>query len=243
MSPTTLAVAAATIANRGVCPLTNERVLSADVVANAIGQMYSAGMNAYAGEWQFNVGIPSSSGSSGLMLLVIPNVCGLVIQSSKINESLVPLKGVEFAKLLTSNYRVNIFDQLVFGTVESAYDAMELEISNTDAEGEGKDLSNEVSDAALFRLIMAASKGDLETVQEVLRKGEVDVNQSDYDKRTALHIACSDGQKDVARVLLARGADPSLVDRWRQTPLDDARRTGSTELIEMVQEYTNASHS
>ena len=116
-------------------------------------------------------------------------------------------------------------------------------ISNTDAEGEGKDLSNEASDAALFRLIMAASKGDLETVQEVLRKGEVDVNQSDYDKRTALHIACSDGQKDVARVLLARGADPSLVDRWRQTPLDDARRTGSTELIEMVQEYMNASHS
>ncbi len=110
-----LAVCAATIANGGICPLTNERCLQPDVVSNTIRQMYSSGMNAYAGEWQFNVGIPASCGSSGLMLLVIPKVCGICIYSPKINEYQVPYRGVRFSKLLTKKYRVNIFDQLVFG--------------------------------------------------------------------------------------------------------------------------------
>lgn len=37
--------------------------------------------------------------------------------------------------------------------------------------------------------ITAAAEGDLEEVQHLLEYGNVNVNQGDYDKRTALHLA------------------------------------------------------
>ena len=37
--------------------------------------------------------------------------------------------------------------------------------------------------------ITAAAEGDLEEVQKLLEFGNVSVNQGDYDKRTALHLA------------------------------------------------------
>ena len=37
--------------------------------------------------------------------------------------------------------------------------------------------------------ITAAAEGDLEEVQNLLEYGNVNVNQGDYDKRTALHLA------------------------------------------------------
>ena len=71
-------------------------------------------MNAYAGEWQFSVGIPASCGSSGLMLLVIPKVCGICIYSPRINEYRCHIEEFVLVSCL-KKYRVNIFDQLVFG--------------------------------------------------------------------------------------------------------------------------------
>ena len=45
-----------------------------------------------------------------------------------------------------------------------------------------------------------------------MRQG-VDINKTDYDHRTALHIAASDGQVDICRMLVNAGADVSVRDR------------------------------
>ena len=62
----------------------------------------------------------------------------------------------------------------------------------------------------------------------------VDVNVADYDKRTALHLSCSEGQLEATRFLLQNGADPTANDRWRGSPLDDAKRFGNFELTNLV---------
>ena len=54
------------------------------------------------------------------------------------------------------------------------------------------------SEVNISRLAYAASKGDLVEVRRLISIG-VDVNQSDYDGRTALHLACSEAQLEVVR--------------------------------------------
>ena len=229
----TLAACASTIANGGVCPLTNERCLDSDVVANTIRQMYSSGMNAYAGEWQFSVGIPASSGSSGLMLLVIPKVCGICIYDPQLNDSSVPLRAIEFAKQLCQKYRVNIFDQLVFGNDPNVFNSDE----NQAATQEEAALIQQ-DGLRIFELLAAAGTGDLTKLNELIHAG-IDVNVADYDSRTALHVACSDNKIESVKILLKAGADPMKLDRWRGTPVDDAKRSGSRELVAIVEGYCN----
>ena len=230
----TLAAAAATIANGGVCPLTNSQCLDPDVVANTIRQMYSSGMNAFAGEWQFSVGIPASSGSSGLMLLVIPKVCGICVYDPQVNESLVPVRGIEFARRLTKRYRVNIFDQLVFGLGADPF------VTNGEGDDDGAGGGAIVTShdgLLIFQLLTAAGNGDVDAIRGLVEGDGLDVNVADYDNRTALHLACSDGKVNAARVLLELGADPMKLDRWRGTPLDDARRGGKSELVDLVTSF------
>jgi len=67
-----LAVMAATLANRGLNPVTDERALDAQFVDSVLSVMGSCGMYNYAGEWIYRVGIPAKSGVSGGVLACLP---------------------------------------------------------------------------------------------------------------------------------------------------------------------------
>ena len=53
-----------------------------------------------------------------------------------------------------------------------------------------------------------------------------DASLGDYDKRTPLHLAASENHIDALRFLIleAKVQDVSPLDRWSNTPLDDAIR-------------------
>ena len=73
-------------------------------------------------------------------------------------------------------------------------------------------------------LCQAASKGDIDELKKIKREGG-DVNIGDYDKRTAMHLAASEGMLAIVKALVEDlGANHSPVDRWGGTPLDDALR-------------------
>ncbi|XP_051117244.1 integrin-linked protein kinase 1-like [Andrographis paniculata] len=67
-----------------------------------------------------------------------------------------------------------------------------------------------------------ASRGDRVGLNEMLREG-MSPNVQDYDNRTALHLAASEGHASIVELLLAYSADVNLRDRWQKTPLADAK--------------------
>lgn len=82
-----------------------------------------------------------------------------------------------------------------------------------------------------YMIIHAASIGRVDQVRDLLDEGHVDVNVSDYDGRTALHLAVAEGQEKMAVFLLERGANAEMQDRFGNTPLSDAHKSNLEHLF------------
>eukprot|EP01025_Chloroclados_australasicus_P044941 TRINITY_DN48972_c0_g1_i2.p4 TRINITY_DN48972_c0_g1~~TRINITY_DN48972_c0_g1_i2.p4 ORF type:complete len:153 (+),score=11.75 TRINITY_DN48972_c0_g1_i2:293-751(+) len=73
-----------------------------------------------------------------------------------------------------------------------------------------------------WKLCMEASKNNVEGIQ-VLWKNGMDINQSDHQGRTPLHLACSNGCAEAALAILRHpDVDVNPIDYKGNTPLDDA---------------------
>ena len=86
-------------------------------------------------------------------------------------------------------------------------------------------------------LITAASEGDVEEVKLLLKYGNVDINTTDYDHRSALHLAAGEGREEIVRLLCEHGADVNMRDRWGSRPLDDSKAGGHHECIQLLEEH------
>lgn len=91
-----------------------------------------------------------------------------------------------------------------------------------------------LSDAG-SQLCAATAKGDSDFLKRVLSYG-IDPNSNDYDHRTPLHIAAAEGIFLIAKMLLENGASVFATDRWGNTPLVEARKSGSRHLIRLMEE-------
>jgi hypothetical protein len=82
-------------------------------------------------------------------------------------------------------------------------------------------------------IIAAAAAGDLEALR---RTPKEKIDDGDYDQRTALHLAASNGRLTVVACLVDElGANVSPIDRWGGTPLDDAVRHSHTNVREFLE--------
>ena len=70
---------------------------------------------------------------------------------------------------------------------------------------------------------------------DILLQGAVYCNE-DYDGRTPLHVAASEGHVDVVRHLLQNGALVHKRDRYGCNPLDDAVRFNHHDVITLLVE-------
>ncbi|XP_055810942.1 potassium channel SKOR-like [Solanum dulcamara] len=88
-------------------------------------------------------------------------------------------------------------------------------------------------------LCMLVTKGDSDLLRRLLSNG-INANSNDYDHRTPLHVAASQGLFAMARLLLGAGASVFSKDRWGNTPMDEARLSGNNQLIKLLEEAISA---
>eukprot|EP00004_Rigifila_ramosa_P011933 TRINITY_DN255_c0_g1_i1.p1 TRINITY_DN255_c0_g1~~TRINITY_DN255_c0_g1_i1.p1 ORF type:complete len:1315 (+),score=323.10 TRINITY_DN255_c0_g1_i1:52-3996(+) len=86
-------------------------------------------------------------------------------------------------------------------------------------------------EGALF--CQAAAAGDVAELRE-LYKLSGRVNHVDYDRRTPLHLTASEGHAEATLFLLENGADVNAVDRFGNTPLLDAVRSGKKHIVDIL---------
>ncbi|KAK6127477.1 hypothetical protein DH2020_038772 [Rehmannia glutinosa] len=84
-------------------------------------------------------------------------------------------------------------------------------------------------------LCTIVARGDSDLLRRVLSNG-VDPNSKDYDQRTALHIAASQGLYLMAKLLLEAGASVFSKDKWGNTPMDEGRMCGNKNMIRLLEE-------
>uniref|UniRef100_A0A8D0CJM0 glutaminase n=1 Tax=Scleropages formosus TaxID=113540 RepID=A0A8D0CJM0_SCLFO len=183
-------VMAATLANGGFCPITGERVLSPEAVRDTLSLMHSCGMYDFSGQFAFHVGLPAKSGVSGGILLVVPNVMGVMCWSPPLDKLGNSVRGIQFC------------------TVKS-----------------------------VINLLFAAYTGDVSALRR-FALSSMDMEQRDYDSRTALHVAAAEGHAEVVRFLLeACKVNPEPKDRWGNTPMDEAVHFGHHDVVTLLKDY------
>jgi glutaminase len=106
-----IAVMAATLANRGVNPVTGEQVMSAYAISRTLSVMTSSGMYDYAGEWIYRVGIPAKSGVGGGILAALPARLGLGSYSPKLDKHGNSVRGIKVCEALSSHYDLHMLNR------------------------------------------------------------------------------------------------------------------------------------
>ncbi|XP_075962010.1 glutaminase kidney isoform, mitochondrial isoform X4 [Anarhichas minor] len=105
-------VMAATLANGGICPISGERVLSPEAVRNTLSLMHSCGMYDFSGQFAFHVGLPAKSGVAGGILLVVPNVMGIMCWSPPLDKLGNSVRGIQFCTDLVELFNFHNYDNL-----------------------------------------------------------------------------------------------------------------------------------
>jgi glutaminase len=82
-----LATMAATLANNGLNPVTNKRLLSPEHVPQILAVMAIAGLYDDSGKWLFATGLPGKSGVGGGLIAVSPGKFGIAVISPPLDAA------------------------------------------------------------------------------------------------------------------------------------------------------------
>src|SRR5271154_3059204 len=106
-----LAIMAATLANNGVNPVTDEQVMKPYTVARTLSIMTSSGMYDYAGEWVYRVGIPAKSGVGGGIVAALPAQLGLGTFSPPLDDHGNSVRGLKVCEMLSTHFGLHMLNR------------------------------------------------------------------------------------------------------------------------------------
>ncbi|XP_075402492.1 ankyrin repeat domain-containing protein 42 isoform X3 [Tenrec ecaudatus] len=87
---------------------------------------------------------------------------------------------------------------------------------------------------------VAAYKGDLETLKELIEDGIININERDHNGSTLMHKAAGQGHIECLQWLIEMGADSNITDKAEEKPSDVAKRfahLAAVKLLEGLQNY------
>ena len=102
-----LALMAATLANNGTNPVTQQRVLAPDLVERVLSVMTTCGMYDAAGDWVAEVGLPAKSGVGGGVLAVLPGQIGIAVHSPRLDSHGNSVRGVQACRELSKKLELH----------------------------------------------------------------------------------------------------------------------------------------
>jgi glutaminase len=104
-----LAVMAATLANMGRNPLTDDQVFDIRCVKDMLSIMFTCGMYDYSGQWAYQVGVPAKSGVSGGVMGVVNRQLGIATYSPPLDAHGNSCRGIEVCVELAARLGLHAF--------------------------------------------------------------------------------------------------------------------------------------
>uniref|UniRef100_A0A8C1YVW6 glutaminase n=1 Tax=Cyprinus carpio TaxID=7962 RepID=A0A8C1YVW6_CYPCA len=172
-------------------------------------------------DFYFQVGLPAKSGVSGAVLLVVPNIMGVMCWSPALDRVGNSIRGIHFCQELVSLFNFHNYDNL-------RHFAKKLDPRRQTGHERNK---------SVVDLMFAAYSGDVSALRRIALSA-VNMELTDYDTRSALHVASAEGHLDAVKFLTHTcKVNPYAKDRWGNTPLDDAMQFGHSAVVKVLQEY------
>lgn len=223
----TVSMMAATLANGGICPMTEKRIFDSKAVRDTLSLMHSCGMYDYSGQFAFTVGLPAKSGVSGCTMVVIPNVGGLGLFSPPLDSYGNSLRSLQFCNELVGYFNFHQYDNL----------------RHVPHKSDPRRKRYETLGLNIICLLFAAAKGDMSAIRRYYMSG-MDMSLTDYDHRTALHSAAAEGHLHVIEFLLdICKVNHEPCDRWGRRPIDDATYCGHKHVVDFLNRWPDIKQS
>jgi len=104
-----LAVMGATLANSGVNPVTQQRVIDSRYVPKVLAIMMMGGFYNESGMWAFTAGLPAKTGVGGGIVAVVPGKMAIVAFSPRVNEAGNSVRAMKAIEYISDQLGVNVF--------------------------------------------------------------------------------------------------------------------------------------
>ena len=104
-----LAIMGATLANKGVNPITGKRCLDAKYVPKVLAVMMTAGFYDESGMWSYRAGVPAKTGVGGGIVAVVPGKMAIVGFCPRLNEAGNSIRSTKAIEDIIRALELNLF--------------------------------------------------------------------------------------------------------------------------------------
>ena len=105
-----LSVAAGTVANGGVNPVTKKQVFDAELTPKITSMIATVGFYEHSGDWMYTSGIPAKTGVGGGVMGVLPGVFGIAAFAPPLDDAGNSVKAQAAIKYITQKLGLNVFN-------------------------------------------------------------------------------------------------------------------------------------
>lgn len=105
-----LSIAAGTVANAGVNPVTKKQVFAPELAPRITSMISTVGFYEHSGDWMYTAGIPAKTGVGGGVMGILPGVFGISAFAPPLDDSGNSVKAQLAIKYIMNKLGLNVFN-------------------------------------------------------------------------------------------------------------------------------------